>query len=131
MKKKRLQNVKPEDAIVANDGRVVGAWNGNNVADLDKELAHVCKRYKCKLFDRSMPHRSQIPADIYCILDMYLCDFGIWGCDVNGNCLVIMDGNNYGFITDLNDVRCQLIQKYGFRLDIHHPDINSDRMRAA
>src|ERR1035441_2211583 len=64
MKKRKLKNVRPEDAIRDENGKVVGKWNGRCIESLVMEMNRVFRRHDCVLTDREMPHRGQIPADV-------------------------------------------------------------------
>lgn len=76
------------DDIKTNSGRVIGSWNGQCV----KELMAEVKRIKDVLaqegssevlVSKEMPHREQLHDDLQNFRAYHL-----WGCDVNGQCLV-------------------------------------------
>lgn len=76
------------DEIKTNEGRVVGAWNGNSAQDLMAELARIRKQLATdksseKLSPRDMPHREQIHSDLKSFNA-----YPLWGCDKAGMCLV-------------------------------------------
>jgi hypothetical protein len=121
LKKRNAKNVQPEDAIIDEYGEIVGAWNGKSIKRLSKEINRALGKYDCMLTLHEMPHREQIPGDISYITDNYECDIAIWGCDVKGNCIVSSCAEGDDWIAHINEIRCYLINEYGFRLDIVHP----------
>lgn len=70
------------------EGRVVGSWDGVAAEDLKKELARIKQVLAGegkgeRLSPRDMPHRDQLPGDLKSFNA-----YPLWGCDVNGSCLV-------------------------------------------
>jgi hypothetical protein len=74
--------------IKTSSGRVVGSWDGK----CSKELMLEIQRIKVEmakegasdaLISKEMPHRDQLHPDLHNFKAYHL-----WGCDVNGQCLV-------------------------------------------
>lgn len=76
------------DEIKTSSGRVVGNWDGKCVKELMAEIKRI-KNCMVKegasdaLISKEMPHRDQIHEDLQNFKAYHL-----WGCDVNGQCLV-------------------------------------------
>jgi Tfp pilus assembly ATPase PilU len=76
------------DEIKTSSGRVVGSWDGKCVKQLMAELQRI-KTDMAKdkasdaLISKEMPHREQLHEDLKSFKAYHL-----WGCDVNGQCLV-------------------------------------------
>jgi hypothetical protein len=76
------------DEIKTSTGRVVGSWNGQCVKELMAEIKRI-KASMAKdgasdaLISKEMPHRDQVHEDLQSFKAYHL-----WGCDVNGQCLV-------------------------------------------
>lgn len=76
------------DEIKTSNGQVVGNWNGQCVKELMAEIKRI-KTSMAKdgssgaLVSKEMPHRDQIHEDLKNFKAYHL-----WGCDVNGQCLV-------------------------------------------
>jgi hypothetical protein len=76
------------DDICTNTGRKVGEWSGESVIELQTPIA--CIRVHLitagsaeRLVAKEMPHRDQLPTDLYSFNAYH-----IWGSDSAGNCLV-------------------------------------------
>lgn len=76
------------DEIKTSSGRVVGSWDGKCVKELMAEISRI-KTAMAKegasdaLISKEMPHRDQLHEDLLSFKAYHL-----WGCDVNGQCLV-------------------------------------------
>lgn len=90
------------DDITTDAGRVVGSWDGQSVGDLEQELKRVREQLRTegskeRLVAREMPHRDQLPEDLHNFRAYH-----IWGCDIQGNCLV---GTNANRVEPVDKVR--------------------------
>ena len=75
------------DAIKTQSGVQMGAWNGENIKDLQNELTRIRQELKDaggqdKIVAAQMPHRDQLPEDLRSFNA-----YPIWGCDKQENCL--------------------------------------------
>ena len=72
------------DDIVSRSGTVVGQWNGQDVQDLEKELARIKREVSGdKVEPSGVPHQDQFPDDL-----KNFTAYILWGCDSNNVCLV-------------------------------------------
>jgi len=76
------------DEIKTSSGRVVGSWDGKSSKELMAEIRRIKvalaqEKSSDTLVSKEMPHREQIHADLQNFNAYHL-----WGCDVNGECLV-------------------------------------------
>lgn len=90
------------DEIKTRSGRVVGAWDGKRVEDLQVELARIKSELAGegsvdRVATAGVPHGDQIPEDLRTFRA-----YPIWGCDVAENCLC---GANANRIVSVRDVR--------------------------
>lgn len=76
------------DDIKTTTGNIAGQWDGRDVNDLKKELGRIKavareKASSDKVTRDGIPHADQFPDDLKAFTPYIL-----WGCDVNGVCLV-------------------------------------------
>lgn len=83
----------------------LGAWDGQNIEDLVKELDRIEERHDPNY--AGLPHGNNIPADLRSEVEK---DLPIWACDVSGSCLV---GNQADKVRDVDQIRKRYEKKYG------------------
>lgn len=76
------------DEIKTSTGRVVGSWDGKCAKELMAEIRRIKtemaqEKASDALVSKEMPHREQLHEDLQNFRAYHL-----WGCDVNGQCLV-------------------------------------------
>ena len=90
------------DEIKTNVGRKIGEWSGMKVTDLQDEISRIrsilsSENSAERLIAKEMPHRDQLPKDLHTFKAYH-----IWGCDLEGNCLV---GTHANRIESIEKVR--------------------------
>ncbi|MGI9303421.1 MAG: hypothetical protein ACR2RB_12050 [Gammaproteobacteria bacterium] len=106
------------DEIKTTSGNVVGQWDGRDVNDLRKELDRVKVALRQegssdRLTRDGIPHADQFPDDLKAFTPYIL-----WGCDVNGVCLVGSGANRTETVDAIrefygNDIAKDAIARHG------------------
>ena len=87
------------DDIVSRSGAVVGQWDGQDVQTLQNELARIKTEVSGdKVEPTGVPHQDQLPEDLKGFTAYIL-----WGCDVNGVCLVGSGANRTETIESIRE----------------------------
>ncbi len=95
-----------KNRIMSADGEEeVGAWDGEKIEDLVKELDRIEERVDANY--AGLPHNDNIPEDLR---DQVEKDLPIWACDRAGNCLV---GDGATKIRSVEQIRNRYAKKYG------------------
>ena len=92
--------------IMSADGEeTLGAWNGESIHDLVKELERIEEMADANY--SALPHKNNIPEDMRYQVAV---DYPIWACDKSGMCLV---GETAVELKHLDDVREHYQKKFG------------------
>ena len=87
------------DDIVSRSGAVVGQWNGQDVQDLEKELARIKREVSGdKVEPSGVPHQDQFPDDL-----KNFTAYILWGCDSNNVCLVGSGANRTESVDSIHE----------------------------
>lgn len=116
MSRNKLKHTRQEDAIRDDAGNIVGAWNGRTILALHKAIDRALSVFDCLINLAELPHGDQIPPDIDGIVSKYECGIEVYACDQQGFCLVWNENDDDARIAHCNEIRCYLVEEFGFRL---------------
>lgn len=93
--------------ITSRSGTVVGQWDGNDVLDLQNELARIKSDTPDeKVQPGGVPHQDQFPDDLKGFTAYIL-----WGCDKGGTCLVGSGANRTESVESIREFYANDIAK--------------------